>query len=57
MDFCFLWGYLGYFYVDGVKIIDFDCLEDSVMVFGSCLFDYGLFGLIILVFECVGFIG
>lgn len=56
MDFCLLCGFFGYFYVDGEKIIDFVCLVENVIVSGSCLFDYGLFGYVILVLECVGVI-
>ncbi|GEA02330.1 hypothetical protein KUL17_12270 [Alteromonas sp. KUL17] len=45
MDFRSSRGYPGYFYVDGVKTIDPDCPEDSATASGSCLFDYGPFGL------------
>jgi outer membrane receptor protein involved in Fe transport len=57
MDFRSSRGYPGYFYVDGVKTIDPDCPEDSATASGSCLFDYGPFGLTIPASERVGFIG
>ncbi|WP_137166462.1 TonB-dependent receptor [Salinimonas lutimaris] len=57
MDFRSSRGYPGYFYVDGVKTIDPDCPADSATASGSCLFDYGPFGLTIPEAERVGFIG
>ena len=57
MDFRSSRGYPGYFYVDGVKTIDPDCPADSATASGSCLFDYGPYGLTIPESERVGFIG
>jgi iron complex outermembrane receptor protein len=57
MDFRSSRGYPGYFYVDGVKTIDPDCPADSATASGSCLFDYGPYGLTIPASERVGFIG
>ena len=57
MDFRSSRGYPGYFYVDGVKTIDPDCPEDSATESGSCLFDYGPYGLTIPKAERVGLIG
>ena len=39
-------GFPGYFYVDGVKTIDPNCLAESATSSGSCLFDYRPFGYI-----------
>ncbi len=50
-------GYPGYFYVDGEKTIDPDCPADQATASGSCLFDYGPFGLTIPAAERVGMIG
>lgn len=50
-------GYPGYFYVDGVKTIDPDCPPENATASGSCLFDYGPFGLTIPAAERVGLIG
>lgn len=50
-------GYPGYFYVDGVKTIDPDCPAENATASGSCLFDYGPFGLVIPAAERVGLIG
>ncbi|WP_018984762.1 TonB-dependent receptor [Salinimonas chungwhensis] len=57
MDFRSSRGYPGYFYVDGVKTIDPECPADQATASGSCLFDYGPFGLTIPAAERVGLIG
>ncbi|QCZ93087.1 TonB-dependent receptor [Salinimonas iocasae] len=57
MDFRSSRGYPGYFYVDGVKTIDPDCPPENATASGSCLFDYGPFGLTIPEAERVGLIG
>lgn len=50
-------GYPGYFYVDGEKTIDPDCPPELATASGSCLFDYGPYGLTIPAAERVGVIG
>ncbi|NMH61357.1 TonB-dependent receptor [Alteromonas ponticola] len=57
MDFRSSRGYPGYFYVDGVKTIDPDCPPENATSTGSCLFDYGPFGLTIPEAERIGLIG